>query len=407
MKYDILYKHQFGFRKLHSCTLALIQLTDQIRKLIYEEKIVFSLFVDFAKAFDTVDHNILMYKLNHYGIRGQAYNFFKSYLSNRVQYTYVNGSKSSIKTITHGVPQGSVLGPILFLIFIDDLYRCVSESLTRLFADDTSLNMARKDPHELYQLAVSNIKKFISWCNHNKLTINYDKTHFLLFHAKNKKIPIFFDQIEINGKVIKRKAHTKYLGIKIDDKFLWHDQVDYVHKSLLKYYSIFNRIKYLVNKNVIRQIFFAFVFSKIKYGLEVYGSCSKDYIKKLQVIQNGLLKILTQKQKRTSTDALHKELRLLKVNDAYRQQLICFVNNCFAKKTPTMFYNYFNYKITPYGLRQEKLDTTYGRTNYGLLMVKNTAARTWNSAYLVLKDKLYQINVRKVIASYYIQGYNP
>ena len=228
----------------------------------------------------------------NYGIRGHTHKFIKSYLTNRSQFTYVNGAQSRTERITCGVPQGSVLGPLLFLVYVNDLHRCIQTCFTRLFADDTCFSMFNKNPHALRLRAVANFKQFAKWCECNRLTINYDKTNFILFHAKNKNIPFDFDKIEVNGNVIKRVASTKYLGMYIDEGFTWQKHVSYLHKSLLKYYGIFNRIKYFVNKSITRQLYFAFVYSRIKYGIEVYGSCAQELIQKLQVVQNGLLKLL-------------------------------------------------------------------------------------------------------------------
>ena len=210
-KNNILYEFQFGFRKLYSTTLTLIELTDKIRKQIDDGNIVLSFFVDFTKAFDTVDHKILLDKLDHYGFRGHAQTFLKSYLTNRSQFTFINGVESDIKQITCGVPQGSVLGPILFLLYVNDLHLSVNNFLTRLFADDTCLSIHHENTSQLKMIAKTNFKLFAEWCECNKLTINYSKTHFILFHAKNKKIPNDFDKIEINNNIIKRVNSTKYL----------------------------------------------------------------------------------------------------------------------------------------------------------------------------------------------------
>ena len=136
-KHKVLYKYQFGFRKNHSTTLALIEITDNILKDLEEGKHTAGIFIDFKKAFDTVDHSILFSKLEHYGIRGSVLEWLKSYLKNRQQYSYVNGKNSTQQLITYGVPQGSVLGPLLFLIFTNDIGNC-TESKIRLFADDTN-----------------------------------------------------------------------------------------------------------------------------------------------------------------------------------------------------------------------------------------------------------------------------
>ena len=138
-KYKIFVDFQFGFRSDHSTILALTEMIDSVRCLLDSGNYVFGLFVDLSKAFDTVDHKILLHKLSIYGIRGHSNKFFESYLSNRKQITSVNGTNSSLQNIEFGVPQGSVLGPVLFLLYINDLSLAIQDGTARLFADDTSI----------------------------------------------------------------------------------------------------------------------------------------------------------------------------------------------------------------------------------------------------------------------------
>ena len=135
----ILYCYQYGFRKAYSTVLALIEIKDYIKRLLDERNYVISIFIDFKKAFDTVDHEILLYKLECYGIRGLANDFFRSYLTNRRQYTVINGVNSELRTVSCGVPQGSVLGPLFFLLYINDLHRSIGDNSVRLYADDTAI----------------------------------------------------------------------------------------------------------------------------------------------------------------------------------------------------------------------------------------------------------------------------
>ena len=138
---NILYCHQYGFRKSYSILLALIEVTDLIKRFLDEKRYVIGIFIDFRKAFDTVDHDILLEKLEYYGIRGHANRFFMSYLTNRRQYTLVNGIKSSSGYVKCGVPQGSVLGPLLFLLYINDIKHAIGCNNVKLFADDTFLSV--------------------------------------------------------------------------------------------------------------------------------------------------------------------------------------------------------------------------------------------------------------------------
>ena len=183
-KHNILFKYQFGFRKQHSTTLALIEITDNIIKDLEDGKCSAGIFIDFKKAFDTVDHGILLSKLEHYGIRGPALQWLKSYISNRQQFAHVNGKNSTIQNITCGVPQGSVLGPLLFLIYTNDIGNS-TESKIRLFADDTNSFVNSDNYTELKKVITKTLKEIFTWCQDNKLTINIDKTCYSIFHKPN------------------------------------------------------------------------------------------------------------------------------------------------------------------------------------------------------------------------------
>ena len=143
---------------------------------------VVGIFIDFKKAFDTVDHNILLSKLDHYGIRGHANMFFRSYLTNRRQYTLVNGVKSDFEYVKCCVPQGSVLGPLFFLLYINNIYRAIGCNAVRLFADDASLIIGNRDLQLAKEKTNEMFTKLYRWCLANKLSINKDKTNFVLFH---------------------------------------------------------------------------------------------------------------------------------------------------------------------------------------------------------------------------------
>ena len=148
-KNNIIYKLQFGFRKKHSTNHALTDVTENIRKALGNGKLACGIFIDLQKAFDTVNHNILINKLNHYGIRGVANNWYKSYLTNRTQYVSIQGHDSETEQIKHGVPQGSVLGPLLFLLYINDLHAAIKYGIVYHFADDTNLLNINSSPKQL------------------------------------------------------------------------------------------------------------------------------------------------------------------------------------------------------------------------------------------------------------------
>ena len=185
---NILHSLQFGFREKHSTLHALIGMTETIKESIDNGTFGWGVFVDLQKAFDTVNHTILLKMLEYYGVRGNVLNWFSSYLCNRKQYVSVNGATSDQLTITCGVPQGSVLGPLLFLIYINDL-PTVSRLLSFcLFADDTNIYFSSSDLLTLQKVMNTELKKVKKWLDANQLALNIEKTNFVIFHSPQRKI---------------------------------------------------------------------------------------------------------------------------------------------------------------------------------------------------------------------------
>ena len=187
--FNCLYSLQFGFRQKHSTNHALIDITETIRSALDNKKYVCGVFVDLQKAFDTVNHEILVAKLDHYGIRGVANNWFSSYLSNRTQFVSILGFESDTKPMRHGVPQGSVLGPLLFLIYINDLHCSIKHSKVYHFADDTNLLNISNSSKRLQKLVNADLKILYNWLLANKFSLNCDKTEIIFFHKPGEPVP--------------------------------------------------------------------------------------------------------------------------------------------------------------------------------------------------------------------------
>ena len=247
-KNDILYKYQFGFRKNHATSNALTEVIDHIYKSLDEGNYVFGIYIDLKKAFDTVQHQILLYKLQHYGIRGIALEWFDSYLSKRKQFVVTNGIQSDIlESSDYGVPQGSVLGPILFLLFINDIHKSLDKIIIKLFADDTNCFISGNNFNQLERLAETELNKLQKWINANKLTINFDpkKSSYCIFKPKNKCLPVNFDRgLTMGTKVLKYKENTRYLGLLLDHKLTWESHIKELNKKLIKYTGIFSKIRH-------------------------------------------------------------------------------------------------------------------------------------------------------------------
>ena len=187
--YNCIFELQFGFRANHSTNHALFSLTETIRDALDNGNFACGIFIDLQKAFDTVDHEILLKKLEHYGIRGLANSWFKSYLTNRQQFVSINGFNSKSQTMKFGVPQGSVLGPLLFLIYINDLHKAIKFNAVHHFADDTNLLVTGKNLAVIQKKVNHDLKSLCTWLRANKISLNASKTELIIFRDPKKNYP--------------------------------------------------------------------------------------------------------------------------------------------------------------------------------------------------------------------------
>ena len=228
---QILYPRQYGFRPGFSTTFSLIDITETIRNSIDQKKFGCGIFLDLKKAFDTVNHDMLLTKLEHYGIRDISLNWFKSYLSDRKQFVHINGQNSSLCDIVCGVPQGSVLGPLLFLLYVNDLPNISKKLNFFLFADDTNIYLDSFNLYSLQTIVNKELSKLYDWLCINRLSLNISKTNFVIFNPPNK--PTSTVTILINKIAIKEESFVKYLGIFIDSKLTFKFHIEELKKKFL------------------------------------------------------------------------------------------------------------------------------------------------------------------------------
>ena len=377
---SILYSYQFGFRQNHSTVLALIDVTDDIYSHLENDEYVLGIYLDLQKAFDTVDHTILLWKLHNYGIRGVVHSWFTSYLSNRMQYTFVNNYTSSKLPVSCGVPQGSVLGPLLFLLYINDLPNSLPEEKIKLFADDTNLFVSAKTIKELESKANLHLLSLDNWLKANKLHLNIDKTCYSVFSPNKNCVPTL--TIKVSDIKIKCVKECKYLGIIIDNELKWTSHIESVLQKLKRLLGIFYKMRYKLPDWCLRNIYFAFVHPYILYGLEVYGNTYPSYLDKLTVLNNKLLRILQKKERTCCNESLYLQYNTLPPVQLFNYQVLNLVHKVVYSPylLPPIYQNYFTPTCSFHGYktRHNKLYLTYAKTRFGQRIMKYKGTQLWN-----------------------------
>ena len=231
----LLYKYQFGFQTGKSTHMTLIVLLDKISEALERGECVIGVFLDFSKAFDTVDHSILLKKMHKYGIQGLALRWFEDYLYNRKQYVTYNSYKSNYELIKCGVPQGSILGPLLFLLYINDLSSVSEACFSILFADDTNMFITGHNVNEMCNQLNADLFRVQEWLHCNKLSINVLKTHYMIFTPRNKVVD--YISIIIDSTKLSRVYVTKFWGVQIDSQLSWKMHINYICKKIVEVHT--------------------------------------------------------------------------------------------------------------------------------------------------------------------------
>ena len=289
-KYDLLCKEQFGFRSGFSTEYAIHDIYEKLLRNFDQSQNSCAIFLDLAKAFDSVSHPILLRKLYKYGIRGNAFNLLESYLSNRTQFVKVNNVCSSLAYIKYGVPQGSIIGPLLFLIFINDLPNATNLFM-KLFADDTFLCAQNKCLQSLEREVNRELKKVNTWLASNQLTLNISKSKFMLL--SNQRKGRYDISIKINGKKLDQCASYKYLGIVFDDKLDWKAHVSYLCQKIAKACGVLAKLRHSVSIELMREIYHALCYSYFKYGIIAWGNAAETILNPIKKLNHRLARIMT------------------------------------------------------------------------------------------------------------------
>lgn len=290
-KHKILSNNQFGFIKNRGTKDALNKLTNYIVDKIDKKEAISVAFLDLAKAFDTVNHSILLMKLNRYGIRGLPNKLLESYLKNRQQRVKINGHQSQFKTVTSGVPQGTILGPLLFILYINDLLNNLPEDAIFSYADDTVIVSTNKKWSIVEQQMNEYLSKVSIWLALNKLSLNIDKSVYINFGSYSTSTPKNLN-IHINDIQLKQVEKYKYLGIMFDSNLKWDAHIEYLLNKTRYLTYIFSKLSKVMTTDTLTMIYYAFFNSVIDYGIIAWGGAYGNQLNALQRLQCRLLKLV-------------------------------------------------------------------------------------------------------------------
>jgi len=345
-KNNILYNHQYGFRKGRDTQQPLVHFLDRIYKGLNKpiSDYTLSIFIDLRKAFDTCDFSILLGKLKHYGFGNTSW--FKNYITGRSQYVSINGIFSNEKEITVGVPQGSVLGPILFLLYINDLPNA-SNFFASLFADDTLLSASGHDIKELENFANVELEKCSNWFKANKLSLNATKTKFMMFRSDrmqpvNKNFKLYIDRTEIEriGSNCETKSF-KFVGIHLDEILNWEQHLNHVNSKLASANYALNQVKRILPCKTLKTIYTTMMEPHIQYSNITWGLAKNKLKNSIFLKQKKAVRSIIGANYNSHTDPLFAKLKILKFDDLFEINVCQFIFKFLQNKLPDTFSQMF------------------------------------------------------------------
>ena len=386
-KNNFIYKKQFGFRSNYSTNHALISITEYIRECLDSGNYVCGVFVDLEKAFDTVNHKILCEKLNHYGLRGNINNLIQSYLTNRNQYVSLNGFDSEINNLNIGVPQGSSLGPLLFLIYINDFRLCLNETSSGHFADDTFVMYSNKKLKTIETVVNTELKQVSKWLKLNKLSLNSDKTNLIFFHSKQRILNYDGISIKFDNKRLVPVDNIKYLGMYFDKHLSWDYHIQQLSKKLSRANGIISKLRHNAPIQTCLQVYYAIFYSHLIYGCNIWGLSTIENLNKIEVLQKKCIRLMTFSDFNSHTNNLFLDLKLLKVSDVIKFQQLRLVYDFYNNVLPIDLQNLFLFNSD---IHNYQLISIYKNllhiprimtTTYGIKSLKYHCAELWNDTF--------------------------
>ena len=344
----LFYEHQYGFRSKHSTIHPVLHLLNNCAEVnnMQPKKLTMSIFCDLSKAFDVINHDILIHKLEFYGIRGIAKTWLSNYLTDRKQYVQIENKKSNMCSIECGVPQGSILGPLLYLIYVNDISKSTRENILS-FADDTSLFISDSNIDNLFQRANTEINNLFNWFCANRLSLNPSKTKYIIIKSPKQKCNTTGLNIMINNTHLSQvgkhyeEQSTKFLGVHIDESLSWKYHLQHVNKKISRSLWIMKQVKHILPADSMRTLYFTLIHPQITYGILAWGNACKSVLNRTIILQKRAVRIINRAAYNSHTEPLFKRMKILKLNDQYEYEVALFMYDYVANKLPPSFQNVY------------------------------------------------------------------
>lgn len=402
-KHNLLSTHQYGFQSGKSTESALLEIRDKIIANIENQQYTIGIFLDFNKAFDSIKHDILFSKLPSYRLRGIALELVRNYLSHRIQFVEMNDVKSDVADIRYGVPQGSILGPTLFLLYINDIVAIPETPDIVLYADDTNVFFSSDSISSLIPLINNWLESLSLWLSATQLCLNVKKTKYMVFAPINKPVELV-SPLLFQSQPLEKVSEYKFLGVVFHENLRWTHHVNYIKRNIAQTIGMVNKYRTLLPSRLKRQLYFSTVHSRLHYCLLVWGVTSNTNMEALLRMQKRCIRVVHNLSMCEHTSEHFQEDRILPIRNMYKQKLSEKAFLEFNSNRESFFSTYTN-ATTNYMLRPRNLVKTKTRTNYGNQLLQWQIPNLLNDEHTlfnIMEHSLTMSTFRKKSKQYFL-----